>query len=73
MSRTISTRGFDSAGTEVGQSVRLQLPDGQVIDGVVIRADARTLRLRPAGRGGLMVVHRGAATVLSATTERLAA
>ena len=56
----------------VGPSVRIRFPDGQVLVGTVIRNDARTLRVRPTGRGGLIVLARSAVTVVS-TTEDLAA
>ena len=59
----------ESVTAEVGQSVRLQLPDGRIIAGTVTRIDDRTLRLRPAGRGGLIVVAHPAVTVLGAAGD----
>ena len=54
---------------QVGHSVRVQLPDGQVLVGTVIRSDAHTLRVRPTGRGGLIVLARSAVTVVSTTSD----
>ncbi len=57
--------GIDNTTTatdpEVGRRLRVHLPDGDVIDGVLVRADRHTLRLRDTGRGPLVVVYRLAA------------
>ena len=53
----------------VGQSVQVLLPDGQVLVGTVTRSDARTLRVRPTGGSGLIVLSRPAVTVVSATGD----
>ena len=47
---------------QMGQPVRLRLLDDHVFEGILIRMDGRTLRLRPAGRGGLIVLARQAVT-----------
>ena len=53
----------------VGQSLHVQLPDGRMLAGTITRIDERTVRLRPAGRGGLIVVARPAVRVLRAAGE----
>ena len=42
----------------VGQRIRVPLPSGQVVDGMVLRVDARTIRLRPDHQHALIVVYR---------------
>ena len=46
------------AGSAVGTRLRVVLGEGQVLDGVVIGADDRLLRLRTAGQPRLVVVYR---------------
>ena len=47
---------------QVGQPVQLRLLDDHVLAGILTHMDGRTLRLRPTGRGGLLVLARQAVT-----------
>ena len=42
----------------VGQRIQVPLPSGQVVDGMVLWVDARTIRLRPDNQHTLIVVYR---------------
>ncbi len=54
------------ARSEVGTRLRVQFGEGQVLDGVVLGADDRLLRLRAAGQPRLVVVYRRLVTGLEA-------
>ena len=45
-----------------GAAIRVRLIDGRVIEGRLLRADRRLVRVRTAGHGALMVVYRAAVT-----------
>ena len=56
--------GQEPLETQVGQVLRIRLPGGQQIEGSLVRADGRTLRLRVTDRGALVVVYRQAVAAI---------
>jgi hypothetical protein len=63
MIATITAASRPEASIHLGARLRVDLPDGQVLHGSVLRTDVRTVRLRPDGRPGLVVIYRAAARI----------
>ena len=63
---TTTHRPLTSLAPQPGSRLRVHLLDGQIVDGVVTRADDRTLRLRTTDRPRLVVVYRQTAARVEA-------
>lgn len=56
----MATETARPAPSAVGEPIRLELLDGGVMEGITVRWDERTVRLRAAGRPGVLIVYRSA-------------
>ena len=68
----MTAAGIDATGlrTRRGNTVRVQLVDGQVREGVLAGTDGRALRLRAARGGGLSVIYHFAVATIDIISHR---